>query len=224
MLLDGKTVLVTGVGVGLGRECAASALRDGANVVLAARRKDELAECGGRARPWRPAQCAPGHRHHRCRLLCGLRPTRAGTVWLGRRPHPGRRVRACVGWPLRPEPRRLAGGVRYQRARRADAPAAGGEGHEGERRGLGRLHRLAVDVQAGHASGRLRRLQGRPVDHDLLPGGRARTGQHPLQHGDPVVDVGAERPAVCVGDGSTTRTDRRGGLARVGRPTSRCGG
>ena len=43
VLLDGKTVLVTGVGVGLGRECAASALRDGANVVMGARRKDELA-------------------------------------------------------------------------------------------------------------------------------------------------------------------------------------
>ena len=44
MLLDGKTLLVTGVGVGLGRECANSALRDGANVVLGARRKDELAK------------------------------------------------------------------------------------------------------------------------------------------------------------------------------------
>jgi len=44
VLLDGKTVLVTGVGVGLGRECAASALRDGANVVMGARRKDELAK------------------------------------------------------------------------------------------------------------------------------------------------------------------------------------
>src|ERR1700690_294256 len=43
MLLDGKTVLVTGVGVGLGKECASSALRDGANVVLGARRPDELA-------------------------------------------------------------------------------------------------------------------------------------------------------------------------------------
>ncbi|HZU78590.1 MAG TPA: SDR family oxidoreductase [Acidimicrobiales bacterium] len=44
MLLRGKTVLVTGVGVGLGRECAAVALREGANVVLAARRADELAK------------------------------------------------------------------------------------------------------------------------------------------------------------------------------------
>jgi NAD(P)-dependent dehydrogenase (short-subunit alcohol dehydrogenase family) len=37
MILNGKTVIVTGVGGGLGRECATSALRDGANVVLAAR-------------------------------------------------------------------------------------------------------------------------------------------------------------------------------------------
>ncbi len=42
MLLDGKTVIVTGVGSGLGRECAAAALREGANVVLAARTKDAL--------------------------------------------------------------------------------------------------------------------------------------------------------------------------------------
>jgi NAD(P)-dependent dehydrogenase (short-subunit alcohol dehydrogenase family) len=43
MNLEGKTVLVTGVGAGLGRECAASARRDGANVVLAARTADTLA-------------------------------------------------------------------------------------------------------------------------------------------------------------------------------------
>jgi len=42
MILQGKTVVVTGVGVGLGRECAASALRDGANVVLAARTAETL--------------------------------------------------------------------------------------------------------------------------------------------------------------------------------------
>lgn len=42
MILQGKTVLVTGVGGGLGRECAASALRDGANVVLAARTESTL--------------------------------------------------------------------------------------------------------------------------------------------------------------------------------------
>jgi NAD(P)-dependent dehydrogenase (short-subunit alcohol dehydrogenase family) len=43
MMLEGKTVVVTGVGAGLGRECATSALRDGANVVLAARTADTLA-------------------------------------------------------------------------------------------------------------------------------------------------------------------------------------
>jgi NAD(P)-dependent dehydrogenase (short-subunit alcohol dehydrogenase family) len=42
MMLEGKTVLVTGVGGGLGRECATSALRDGANVVLAARTAETL--------------------------------------------------------------------------------------------------------------------------------------------------------------------------------------
>ena len=42
MILQGKTVLVTGVGGGLGRECAAAALRDGANVVIAARTEDTL--------------------------------------------------------------------------------------------------------------------------------------------------------------------------------------
>ncbi|HEV3352626.1 MAG TPA: SDR family oxidoreductase [Acidimicrobiales bacterium] len=42
MLLEGKTVIVTGVGAGLGRECAAAALREGANVVIAARNKEAL--------------------------------------------------------------------------------------------------------------------------------------------------------------------------------------
>jgi NAD(P)-dependent dehydrogenase (short-subunit alcohol dehydrogenase family) len=43
VLLEGKTVLVTGVGPGLGSECAASVLRLGANVVVAARSEDKLA-------------------------------------------------------------------------------------------------------------------------------------------------------------------------------------
>src|SRR5205807_1679594 len=42
MLLEGKTVIVTGVGGGLGRECVASALREGANVVMAARTQETL--------------------------------------------------------------------------------------------------------------------------------------------------------------------------------------
>ncbi|MGN6608524.1 MAG: SDR family oxidoreductase [Jatrophihabitans sp.] len=43
MILDGKTVVVTGVGAGLGSECARSALAQGANVVVAARSADRLA-------------------------------------------------------------------------------------------------------------------------------------------------------------------------------------
>jgi NAD(P)-dependent dehydrogenase (short-subunit alcohol dehydrogenase family) len=51
MLLEGKTVIVTGVGAGLGRECAASALREGANVVMAARTKDTLAAAAAELDP-----------------------------------------------------------------------------------------------------------------------------------------------------------------------------
>ncbi|MGI9591983.1 MAG: SDR family NAD(P)-dependent oxidoreductase, partial [Myxococcota bacterium] len=41
-MLEGKTVVVCGVGPGLGGEVARLALRDGANVVIAARRGDKL--------------------------------------------------------------------------------------------------------------------------------------------------------------------------------------
>ena len=44
MLLQNKTVIVVGVGPGLGREVAEAALRDGANVVIAARRAEALRE------------------------------------------------------------------------------------------------------------------------------------------------------------------------------------
>jgi len=42
MILEGKTIVVSGVGPGLGREVARLALRDGANVVLGARRRERL--------------------------------------------------------------------------------------------------------------------------------------------------------------------------------------
>ena len=44
MLVQDKTVVVCGVGPGLGREVAEAALRDGARVVIAARRAESLAE------------------------------------------------------------------------------------------------------------------------------------------------------------------------------------
>jgi len=42
MELEGKTILISGVGPGLGGACAAAALRDGANVVATARNLDRL--------------------------------------------------------------------------------------------------------------------------------------------------------------------------------------
>ncbi len=44
MLLSDKTVLISGVGPGLGKACAAAALRDGANLVITARNADRLGE------------------------------------------------------------------------------------------------------------------------------------------------------------------------------------
>jgi len=44
MLVKEKTIVICGVGPGLGREVARAALRDGANVVVAARRAEALAE------------------------------------------------------------------------------------------------------------------------------------------------------------------------------------
>ena len=43
MLLENKVVVITGVGTGLGRECALAARREGARVVIAARSADTLA-------------------------------------------------------------------------------------------------------------------------------------------------------------------------------------
>jgi len=42
LVLDGKVVVVSGVGPGLGREIAAAAIRDGASVMLGARREENL--------------------------------------------------------------------------------------------------------------------------------------------------------------------------------------
>jgi NAD(P)-dependent dehydrogenase (short-subunit alcohol dehydrogenase family) len=42
VILEGKTIVVSGVGPGLGREIATVAVRDGANVVMGARREDNL--------------------------------------------------------------------------------------------------------------------------------------------------------------------------------------
>ena len=70
MMLEGKTVIVSGVGPGLGREIAAAAARDGANVVMGARTEANLVKAAeeidpdGKRVAWHvtditdPAQCA----------------------------------------------------------------------------------------------------------------------------------------------------------------------
>jgi NAD(P)-dependent dehydrogenase (short-subunit alcohol dehydrogenase family) len=47
VILEGKTIIVSGVGPGLGLEIARLALRDGANVVLGARNEDKLQKLAG---------------------------------------------------------------------------------------------------------------------------------------------------------------------------------
>ena len=51
MILEGKSVVVCGVGTGLGREVARLALRDGARVILGARTESTLSEIAGALDP-----------------------------------------------------------------------------------------------------------------------------------------------------------------------------
>ena len=50
-MLEGKTILVTGVGTGLGREVACQCVRDGARVVLGARTASQLEAVAREADP-----------------------------------------------------------------------------------------------------------------------------------------------------------------------------
>ncbi|MFK4224084.1 SDR family oxidoreductase [Streptomyces sp. NPDC019890] len=51
MLLQGKTVIVSGVGAGLGHQIAATVVRDGGNAVLGARTEENLAKSAGEIDP-----------------------------------------------------------------------------------------------------------------------------------------------------------------------------
>ncbi|MGI5398315.1 SDR family oxidoreductase [Streptomyces sp. CA-135486] len=51
MLLQGKTVIVSGVGAGLGHRIAATVVRDGGNAVLGARTEENLAKSAGEIDP-----------------------------------------------------------------------------------------------------------------------------------------------------------------------------
>jgi NAD(P)-dependent dehydrogenase (short-subunit alcohol dehydrogenase family) len=50
-MLEGKTVLITGVGSGLGRELAIQVVKDGANAVIGARTREQLESVAGQADP-----------------------------------------------------------------------------------------------------------------------------------------------------------------------------
>ena len=83
MILDGKTVVVTGVGPGLGGEVAKLVLRDGGNVVLAARTADKLAAIATELDPSgaRVAQLATDIGDaDQCRALAQLALDRFGAV------------------------------------------------------------------------------------------------------------------------------------------------
>ncbi len=224
MILEGKTVLVTGVGGGLGRECAAAALRDGANVVIAARSADTLATIAAELDPTGRAGGPPRDRHHRRRLVRRPGGAGQGALRLGRRPGPGGRLRERLGRALRHEVRGLAVRLRDQRARGHQRHPAGGGGHEGGRRRGRRPHRVAVDVRPADAPGRLRGVQERPAVGHVLPVRRARSGQHPLQHGDPLVDVGPAGRDAHELAGQERGQDGRRGARRRGRASSRCAG
>jgi len=82
-ILDGKTIVVSGVGPGLGREVAALALRDGANVVLGARTEAKLAATAAELDPsgdrvaWNATDITD---QERCQALVDAAVARFGAV------------------------------------------------------------------------------------------------------------------------------------------------
>ncbi|MFG2194476.1 SDR family oxidoreductase [Streptomyces sp. NPDC048639] len=83
MLLRGKTVIVSGVGAGLGHQVAAACVRDGANAVLGARTEANLAKSAAEADPsgrrtaWRATDIGD---EQQCEALAALAVERFGGV------------------------------------------------------------------------------------------------------------------------------------------------
>ncbi len=69
MILQDKTVIVAGVGPGLGGEVARLAVRDGANVVVAARSAEKLAAVAAELDPDGRAGAGRADRHRGPRRL-----------------------------------------------------------------------------------------------------------------------------------------------------------
>ncbi|MFK4182714.1 SDR family oxidoreductase [Streptomyces sparsogenes] len=83
MLLRGKTVIVSGVGPGLGLRVAAACVRDGGNAVLGARTEEQLAKAAAEADPggghtaWRATDIAD---EGQCEALAALAVERFGGI------------------------------------------------------------------------------------------------------------------------------------------------
>lgn len=83
MLLRGKTVIVSGVGPGLGLRVAAACVRDGGNAVLGARTEERLAKAAAEADPggghtaWRATDIAD---EGQCEALAALAVERFGGI------------------------------------------------------------------------------------------------------------------------------------------------
>lgn len=83
MLLQGKTVIVSGVGAGLGHQIAATVVRDGGNAVLGARTEATLAKS---AREMDPEGSRTAHRatditdEAQCEALAALALERFGRI------------------------------------------------------------------------------------------------------------------------------------------------
>ncbi|MEV6104084.1 SDR family oxidoreductase [Streptomyces sp. NPDC051940] len=83
MLLEGKTVVVSGVGAGLGHQVAAACVRDGARVVLGARTAERLAKSAaeidpaGSATAWQATDIAS---EEQCAALAALAVERFGGI------------------------------------------------------------------------------------------------------------------------------------------------
>lgn len=83
MLLQGKTVVVSGVGAGLGHQIAATVVRDGGNAVLGARTEATLAACAAEIDPkgehtaYRSTDITD---EAQCEALAALAEERFGTV------------------------------------------------------------------------------------------------------------------------------------------------
>ena len=83
MLLNGKTVVVSGVGAGLGHQVAAAVVRDGGNAVLGARTEANLAKAAAELDPdgTRTAYAATDITDEgRCEALAGLARERFGGI------------------------------------------------------------------------------------------------------------------------------------------------